>query len=117
MNTKGGPIANAAVRVRGDSDDAHFGIKSKDGIANSRTFIRIIHRNKKKIRVRLFYATDKIYIICHFADDRDVGLIGKSLDDDLAHQLWAVGHQDSNLTSHGSLLLGSRIVLPDNQKR
>src|SRR3974390_159823 len=117
MNTKGGPIANAAVRVRGDSDDAHFGIESKDRIANSRTFIRIVHRNKKKIRLSLFSATDKIYIICHFAADRDVGLIGKSLNNDLAHQLWAVSHQDSNLTSHGSLLLGSCIILSAKQRR
>src|SRR5215469_10313691 len=117
MNAKGGPVADAAVRVRRDRNDAHFGIESKDRIANGRTFIRIIHRNKKKIRLSFFYATDKLYIICHFADDRDVGLIRKSLDDDLAHQLWAVGHQDSNLTSHGSLLLGSRIILPAKQSR
>src|SRR5215831_19999921 len=105
MNAKGGPIANAAVCVRGDGDDAYLRTESQNGIANSRTFIRMIHRNKQKIRLSLFHATYKLHIICHFADDCDVRLVGESLDDDLAHELWAVGHQDSNLTSHGSLLL------------
>src|SRR5215469_2850424 len=115
MNAKGGPIANTAVCVRGDSDDANFRIESKDGIANRRTLVRIVHRNKQKIRLSLFYATDNLHIICNFADDRDVGLVRKSLDDNLAHEFRAVRHQDSNLTSHGSLLLGTRILLPANQ--
>src|SRR5262249_43451032 len=99
-----------------NSDNTYFRIESKDGIANSRTFIRVIHCNKKKIRMSLFHAPDKLHIICHFPDDCDVGLVRESLDDNLAHEFRAVGHQDSNLTSHGSLLLGTGIILSAKQR-
>src|SRR5215469_6059417 len=117
MNAKGGPIANTAVCVRGDGDDTHLRIESQDGIANRRTLVRIIHRYKQKIRLSFFHATDNLHIIRNFADDGDVGLVRKSLDDNLAHEFRAVGHQDSNLTSHGSLLVGTRIILSTEQWR
>src|ERR1700756_1125671 len=107
MNTERGPIANAAVCVRRDSNDAHFRIESEDGIANRGTFIRIIHRNEQKIWVSFFHATDDFPLPRHFAHDDDIGLIRKGFYDDLAHEFRAIGNQDSNLTSHGSLLPGS----------
>src|ERR1700745_2416803 len=110
MNTEGSPIANAAVWVWRNSNDADLRIEPEDGIANSGTFIRVIHRNEQKIWVGFFHATDDLHILRHFAHDDDIGLIRKGFYDDLAHEFRAVGNQDSNLTSHGSLLLGMRII-------